>query len=159
MDILYELSRHFYWMAAVENSNSLTLWRTRQMSMMCQLPLKMLKAWEEKPEMGGHLRETTKRYEIVRWVLLVLQGKAGPRDLPGRYDEGGMCAGPWNKSWVFVRSSLLIPRATPQSRPFSTVFSFRGFPFSLVSCLSCPGLCLEMSPVSLLFVVRSLGCV
>lgn len=66
MDILYELSRHFYWMAAVENSNSLTLWRTRQMSMMCQLPLKMLKDWEEKPEMGGHLRETTKRYKILR---------------------------------------------------------------------------------------------
>ena len=65
--------------------------------------------------------------------------------------------------WDVCRSlhpaPLLIPRATPQSRPFSTDFTFRGFPFSLVSCLSCPGLCLEMSPVSLLFVVRSLGCV
>ncbi|CAI9173603.1 unnamed protein product [Rangifer tarandus platyrhynchus] len=66
MDIPYELSRPFYWMAAVENSNSLTLWRTQQMSMMCQLPLKMLKDWEGKPEMGDHLRETTKRYKIVR---------------------------------------------------------------------------------------------
>ena len=33
------------------------------MSMMCQLPLKMLKAWEEKPEMGG---SSQRDYQEVR---------------------------------------------------------------------------------------------
>ena len=50
------------------------------------------------------------------------------------------------------------PNATPQSSPFSTDFIFRGFPFLLVSCLSFPGLCLEIiSPVSPLCAVQALS--
>lgn len=65
MDILYKLSRRFCGMAAVENSNSLTLWRIQQMSMLMSTAIKMLeagkKAWN-----GGHVREATKRYKTVR---------------------------------------------------------------------------------------------